>query len=268
MPCTAAWINTASAMKLKYQFILYVVFLHALIAFFAYRYFLTQKYWFIAVEALLILSLFFAFRIYRHLIRPLDLLSSGIQSLKDQDYSINYREIGSPELDELIRVFNTLRDQLRQERTIQQEQHYFLEKLMDAAPVGIIILDGNDRIRQVNRAASRILACLPEVLTGKSCHEINSPFAEYLTDLSENYPKTIRMNGIRNYRITKSYFINLGFRNSFILLDEITNEMLAVEKEAFGKVIRMMSHEVNNSIGATNSILQTLKSFCDSLLWR
>ncbi len=247
-------------MKLKLQFIFYLVFLHAVIAFFAFDYFLSQKYWFLLIEAGLVISFFFAFRIYRHLVRPLDLITSGIQSIKDRDFTINYRKVHNKELDELIDVFNGMIDRLREERTIQQEQHFFLQKLMEAAPVGIIILDGNDRIRQVNKIASRMLKNLPEILTGQKPEEIQSPFASHFGDLAEDEQKTLRINGINSFRITRTHFMNLGFRNSFILIDELTNEVLAAEKEAFGKAIRMMSHEVNNSIGATNSILQTLKT--------
>jgi len=140
---------------------------------------LSQKYWFLIVEAGLIVSFFIAFRIYRHLVRPLDLISSGIQSIKDRDFTINYRKVQNKELNELIDVFNHMIDRLREERTIQQEQHYFLQKLMEAAPVGIIILDGNDRIRQVNRIASRILKILPEILTGKKPEEVHSPMEPF-----------------------------------------------------------------------------------------
>ena len=247
-------------MKLKFQFILYILFLHGVIAFFAFDYFLSQRYWFLIVEAALIISFFVAYRIYRHLIRPLDLISSGIQSIRDQDFTIHYRKVGSKELDELIGVFNNMIEQLREERKIQKEQHLFLQKLMDAAPVGIIILDGEGRIRQLNRAAEEILGIALNDAVGSNLGSLSSPFAEPLLSLQEEAPTTIRLNGIQNFRITKSHFMNLGFRNSFILIDELTNEMLAAEKEAFGKAIRMMSHEVNNSIGATNSILQTLKS--------
>ncbi|MFC2102667.1 PAS domain-containing sensor histidine kinase [Bacteroidota bacterium] len=252
-------------MKLKYQFILYLLFLHGVIAFFAFDYFVSQKYWFLIVEAGLITSFFIAFRIYRHLIRPLELISSGIQSIRDRDFTISYRNVGSKELDELISVYNSMMEQLREERTIQQEQHFFLQKLMDAAPIGIIILDGNEKIRQLNHMAEEILGVTFDGVAGTPLGDLSSPFTEPMLCLREDVPVTLRLNGLRNFRVSKSHFMNLGFRNSFILIDELTNEMLAAEKEAFGKAIRMMSHEVNNSIGATNSILQTLKSFSKSV---
>jgi len=227
-------------MKLKYQFILYLLFLHGVIAFFAFDYFLSQKYWFLIVEAGMILSFFIAFRIYRHLIRPLDLISSGIQSIRDRDFTINYKRVGSKELDELITVFNSMIEQLREERTIQQEQHFFLQKLMDAAPIGIIILDGSEKIRQLNHSAEEILGVRLDDMVGTPLGDLSSPFAEPMLSLKEEFPLTLRLNGIRNFRISKAHFMNLGFRNSFILIDELTNEMLAAEKESFGKAIRMM----------------------------
>jgi nitrogen fixation/metabolism regulation signal transduction histidine kinase len=258
---TAGSKNTTSLMKLKVQFILYLIVLHGFIAIFAYDDFVEQKYWFLAVEAALVVSLVLAFRIYRRLIRPLDLIASGVQSINDRDFSVNFRKTGSRELDELIEVFNRMMEQLRTERKIQQEQHYFLQKLMEASPVGIIILDGNDKIRQVNPAASKILDCQSETLTGLRLEEIRSPLAPWLCRFQEQSAQTIRINGMNSYRMIRGEFMNLGYRNTFLLVDEITGEVMAAEKEAFGKVIRMMSHEVNNSIGATNSILQTLKTF-------
>jgi len=245
-------------MKLKVQFILYLLVLHGIIAYFAFDYFLAQPYWFLLIEAVLIISAVIAFRIYSRMVRPLDLIASGIQSIRDRDFAINFRKSGSRELDGLISVFNQMMEQLRTERRIQQEQHFFLKKLMDAAPVGIIILDGNERIREVNPAASRMLITLPEVLHGKRPGEIPGPLGLFLATLIEDQLQTVRLNGMKSYRIIRGYFMNLGFRNTFLLIDELTNEMLSVEKEAFGKVIRMMSHEVNNSTGATNSLLQSL----------
>src|SRR5690606_4604636 len=58
-------------------------------------------------------------------------------------------------------------------------------------------------------------------------------------------------------RIHKSHFMDRGFRRLFITIEELTAEMLESEKNAFGIIIRMMAHEVNNTLGATNSILET-----------
>ena len=59
------------------------------------------------------------------------------------------------------------------------------------------------------------------------------------------------------YKLQKSHFIDRGFPRHFVMIEELTAEILAAEKKAYGKVIRMMAHEVNNTIGPVNSIMQS-----------
>ncbi len=51
-----------------------------------------------------------------------------------------------------------------------------------------------------------------------------------------------------------------GFRHPFYIIEEFTEELRKAEKEAYGKLIRMMAHEVNNTIGSVNSIMSSVKS--------
>ena len=67
----------------------------------------------------------------------------------------------------------------------------------------------------------------------------------------------ISAEGFEKYKCEVSHFIHRGFKRKFILIQELSKEILEAEKRAYGKIIRMMAHEVNNSIGAINSILQT-----------
>ncbi len=64
------------------------------------------------------------------------------------------------------------------------------------------------------------------------------------------------MNGAVSYKLQKSHFIDRGFPRHFVMIEELTAEILEAEKKSYGKVIRMMAHEVNNTIGPVNSILQ------------
>lgn len=64
-------------------------------------------------------------------------------------------------------------------------------------------------------------------------------------------------NGNQIFKCHKSHFIDRGFAHHFVVIEEFTQEILTAEKKAYGKIIRMMAHEVNNSIGAVNSILDT-----------
>jgi nitrogen fixation/metabolism regulation signal transduction histidine kinase len=73
------------------------------------------------------------------------------------------------------------------------------------------------------------------------------------------------VNGNTTFKIQKSHFIDRGFSRQFIILEELTSEILEAERKAYGNVIRMMAHEINNTIGPVNSILHsTLKSQTNS----
>ena len=66
-----------------------------------------------------------------------------------------------------------------------------------------------------------------------------------------------KLDGISTYKLQKSHFIDRGFSRHFVMIEDLTAEILAAEKNVYGKVIRMMAHEVNNTIGPVNSIMQS-----------
>jgi len=248
-------------MKIKYQFLIYILILHAFIIFFAFDYFRSQKLWFIGMELLLPFSIYAGILIYKNFLKPLELISSGINSIQDRDFSSQFRKVKSKELNRLISVFNHMIDQLRQERRIQREQHHFLEKLIHATPVGIIVLDGNGKIKRLNSAANAMLNNEGESLLGKEIKQAGTQLACILSELDIGEIRNVKINGIESYKISKSHFIDQGFHNHFIIIEELTEEILRTEKTAYGKVIRMMSHEVNNSIGAINSLVKSLRFY-------
>lgn len=189
------------------------------------------------------------------------MLMQGTEAIKDKDFNVKFVKTGKYEMDELINVYNHMIDELRTERTKQEEQHFFLEKLIQTSPTGIIILDYEDKVQQINPAALELLGVDEKEIKGKYLHEINHVVTQQITQLSSGEAKTITLSGAATYKIQKSHFVDKGFQRHFIMIEELTAEILAAEKKAYGKVIRMMAHEVNNTIGPVNSILESaLKS--------
>lgn len=163
-------------------------------------------------------------------------------------------------MDALIEVYNAMIDELRTERTRQEEQHFFLAKLIHTSPTGIIILDFDENVANLNPKASILLGFSEKEWVGKSIHDIAHPFFKTISSLKTGESKTVLWNSARTFKVQKAHFVDRGFARYFIMIEELTTEILLAEKQAYGKVIRMMSHEVNNSIGAVNSILDTTLS--------
>ncbi len=234
-----------------------MVILHLLTLVLTYFIFSDNKIFFIASEVVVIISAVIAWQLYRQLIQPLKLLMQGVEAIKDKDFNVKLISTGKHEVDELIEVYNRMMDELRKERTMQEQQHFFLEKLIFTSPTGIIILDYDNRIQQVNPKALQLLSVSEESLKGYSIDELEHPLIQQIRELQSGETTMARVDGISSFKLQKSHFVDRGFSRHFIMIEDLTAEILAAEKKVYGKVIRMMAHEVNNTIGPVNSIMQS-----------
>ncbi|QEC68928.1 HAMP domain-containing protein [Panacibacter ginsenosidivorans] len=248
-------------MKLRTKYLLFVIILHLTALVLSFFIFKDDKLIFIISEVFILLSAFISWQLYNELIQPLKMLMQGTEAIKDRDFNIKFVETGKYEMDQLINVYNQMIDQLRTERTKQEEQHFFLEKLIQTSPTGIMILDYEDRVQQINPMALQLLNIKEKEVVGKSIDAIEHPVMKQLKLLPSGKSATVTFDAVTTYKLQKSHFIDRGFPRHFIMIEELTAEILAAEKKAYGKVIRMMAHEVNNTVGPVNSIIQsTLQS--------
>jgi nitrogen fixation/metabolism regulation signal transduction histidine kinase len=246
-------------MKLKISYILLILFIAVFYIYLSLQLLPEKKIQFLLSELLIVLILFCAFRLYRRFFGPLNLINAGIQAIREQDFNTQFVELEQPEMNTLIKVYNEMLKRLRMERLEKQEKSMLLEQLIDASPSGIIVLDFENRIDVLNPAARALITQDSEDLSGYALCSLKNPLAQALSHLKNDESRVITLNGIRKFKCQKSYFIDRGFQRHFILIEELSEEIAQTEKNAYGKVIRMMSHEVNNSIGAINSILETIR---------
>jgi len=222
-----------------------MVALHLVCLVLSYFIFESHKLLFILAETVILVSIVISLNLYKQLINPLVYLKQGVNAIKDQDFNVKFLATGQKEVDELVDVYNRMIDELRTERTKQQEQHFFLEKLIQTLPTGIVILDYDGEVKQINPKAKEIISAFPSLL-------------EQLKLLQVGGAKIIRIGGLRSYKVQKSKFIDRGFEQVFMMIAEVTAEIFEAEKNVYSKVIRMMAHEVNNTVGPVNSIMNSV----------
>ncbi|RDB05176.1 sensor histidine kinase [Runella aurantiaca] len=244
-------------MKLSTKFISFIVIIHLVAVGLSLYIFKKEPLFFIASEVFIMLSLFIAWQLYNEMIQPLNLLMTGVEAIKDRDFNVKFLKTGKYEMDRLIEIYNQMIDQLRTERTRQEEQHFFLEKLIHTSPTGILMMDFDENITAINPKAQAMLSIQADAVLHRALSSIQHPVLQALSHLKTGESRTINFNGLETYKCQKAHFMDRGFPRYFIMLEELTTEILAAEKNAYGKVIRMMAHEVNNSVGAVNSILDT-----------
>ena len=117
-------------MRLRTKFILVISILHMVTLVLSFYLFKDHGIYFIIAELLIIVSLIFSWQLYQQMLRPLQTLVDGIEAIKDKDFNVKFIRTGTYEMDRLIEVYNEMMDHLKTERTRQEQQHFFLEKLI------------------------------------------------------------------------------------------------------------------------------------------
>ncbi|WP_347158883.1 sensor histidine kinase [Pontibacter chitinilyticus] len=252
-------------MSLRTKFILFAVLVHGLLIGLGFFLLLENKFLFLGMELVILVSIYVTAQLYRSFFQPLQLIRAGIESIKDKDFSTKFAAVGQRELDELVNVYNRMIDQLRHERVAQAEKHFLLDKLIQASPAGIILLGFDNQVESINPAAERYLGARQEELLGKHVSELPEAWAAQLKTLPTGQSATFRIHGTWIYRCHRAHFLDRGFQHYFIIIEELTEAILQNERQAYEKVIRVMSHEVNNTTGAINSILGSLGFYTPQL---
>lgn len=243
-------------MNLRFKYFFYIIFIHLALGVALYFLFQEKKFAFLACELGILISLSIGLYFYRQFMFPFTLLESGKNVIKEEDFTIKYVPTGNSEVDNLITVYNTMIETLRKEKTKTAEQSYFLENFIRSSPLGIIIMNFDNEFYLVNDTAKKLFDLIKP--QGMKLDEIDHPLTKALQNMNSFEEQIISIEGIQKYKCKKHEIIHQGFSRQFVIIEELTKELLEAEKNAFGKVIRMMAHEVNNSMGAVNSILDSL----------
>lgn len=214
---------------------------------------------FYLIEGLITLTLIYLIYFYRKVIKPLNSIAGGMDLLRAQDFSSRLAPVGQREADRIVQVFNRMMDQLKEERLRLREQNHFLDLLISVSPMGVIILTLDEKISMANKASLEFMdEGEEENLIGKSMDELTGTLAEELKRLPKGATETIRLSNSRIYRCSRLSFIDRGFAHPFYLIESLTADVMKAEKKAYEKVIRMIAHEVNNSVAGITSTLDTV----------
>ena len=196
---------------------------------------------------------------YRKIVKPLNSIGSGMELLREQDVSSRLSPVGQYEADRIVNVFNRMMEQLKNERLRLREQNNFLDLLIKASPMGVILTTLDEDLSELNPMAQKMLGVRQEDVLGKKMNEIDSPLAAELANVPKGETATVRLNDSNIYRCTHSSFIDRGFQHPFFLIESLTDEVMKAEKKAYEKVIRMIAHEVNNTTAGITSTLDTVE---------
>lgn len=252
-------------MTLRRKLIFYLVLIHLFFGVVAAFVIYDQPTWFFAIEVVFALSFWLGYRLIHSMFVPLELIGTGSDLIEERDFGTHFLEVGQPEMDHLIEVYNRMIDGLRQERLRTEEKDRLLDRLIESSPSGIVTCDLDGKIESVNPSAGMILGIDAVRLRGRAPEEIDHPILVAISSLDKGESTVATVQGRRRFRCRRAVFLDRGFEKPFFLIDELTEELRAFEKAAYERLIRMVSHEVNNSTGAVRSLLESASNYAGQL---
>ena len=214
-------------------------------------------------DGVLLLGVLLLFR--WQIVEPLHLMETGMLLLREQDFSSRLRRVGQTDADNIVDVFNRMMDALKAERLHVREQNQLFDLIFRSSPMGILILDLDRRVDSVNPSGERLLGVSLEAVRGKRLDECSFDLCEDLCSLAMDEVRTVRLTDSNIYRCSRQSFLNGGFRHTFYLVEMLTEEVSQAERKAYEKVIRMIAHEVNNTVAGVTSTLDTLETAMEDM---
>jgi PAS domain S-box-containing protein len=193
-----------------------------------------------------------------HVVRPLQTVSNVLAALRERDYTLRARG-SNPEdaLGLLLLELNSLGDDLRAQRLGALEATALLRRVMEEIDVAIFAFDAEHALRLVNRSGAALLGRAPEQLLGRDAASLG-----LASSLAGDTPRVDALafpGRAGRWEVRRGTFRQGGLPHQLLVLTDVSRALSDEERQAWKRLIRVLSHELNNS-------LAPIKSIADSLL--
>ncbi len=253
-------------MTLSRRLNLYLGFIFVILAVLCFEQFKETPLLIVGLEAALVALAICGYLLFRQVFQPLEQLHNATHLLQEEEFSVKVRSVGHKEMDDLIQIYNRMVERLRQERIQNREQEYFLQKVLKITRTAVIGFHYDDRIENLNPATENLFGLSNQEMVDRTLSQLKHPLGDALAALEPGKARIIPYQGRRRLKCEHAQFVDRGFYKKFMFINELTEELRQTEKEAYGKLIRIISHEINNSLGAASSLLHSLEHYCDQLV--
>jgi len=194
-----------------------------------------------------------------HTIRPLQTMSNLLAALREGDYSIRARGArGDNALGEVLLEINSLGETLRLQRLGAFEATALLRTIMSEIDVAVFTFDPKRRLRLVNRAGETLLGQPMDKLLGRTASELS---LQRCLEVDEDEPLTLNFPGASGrWGIRRSTFREEGLPHDLLVLTDLSRTLREEERRAWQRLVRVLGHEMNNSLAPIKSLAATLES--------
>jgi nitrogen fixation/metabolism regulation signal transduction histidine kinase len=194
----------------------------------------------------------------------LQTLSNLLAAMREEDFSVRARGASRDDaMGEVMIEVNSLSETLREQRLGALEATALLRTVMEEIDVAIFTFDNENKLRLVNRAGERLLARPVERLLGFTAAELGlgaSLEGEPVRTMELTFP-----GGSGRWGMRRGLFRQAGLPHHLVVLSDLSRALRDEERQAWQRLIRVMGHELNNSLAPIQSVAQSLESGLNSL---
>jgi len=198
-----------------------------------------------------------AMALHEQTVRPLQTLANVVAALREEDYSFRARGAATDDaLGELSLEVNALADLLADQRVRVIEATALLRRVVEEIDAPLFAFDPEHTLRLVNPAGERFLQQAAVRLIGRKANEVG--LADCLNVASESLIELPGTSGSARWLVRRSQFREKGVPHTLIVLSDVSRALRGEERKAWQRLIRVLGHELNNSLAPIKSIAGSL----------
>jgi two-component system nitrogen regulation sensor histidine kinase NtrY len=206
----------------------------------------------------------FGFSVRERVASPLRTLANLLEAMREGDYSIRARgSKGRDAMSEVMVQVNAMSATLRAQRLGALEATTLLKKVMEEIDVSIFAFDAEHRLRLLNRAAERLIGEPAERVLAREASSLG--LQAYLEGDTEHIVQHTFKGGAGRWSISRSSFREGGLPHQLLVVTDLTRPLREEELKAWQRIVRVLGHELNNSLAPIKSIAGSLENILTRL---
>jgi nitrogen fixation/metabolism regulation signal transduction histidine kinase len=212
----------------------------------------------IAIVAAALFWLACGFAVRRRLVYPLQALANLVEAVRHGDYTLRGRRAARGDaLGEVVYELNTLGASLQSQRLASMEAAAFVQTVLAEVDFAVFAFDGEQRLKLVNRAGSELLGRSTEALIGRTATDLG--LARVLEAGAGSVLALTFPSRSGRFEVRRREFREAGVPHTLLLVSDLSRTLREEERRAWQRLIRVVGHEINNSLAPIKSLAGTLR---------
>jgi len=196
-------------------------------------------------------------------VRPLQVMANLLAGLREGHFTLRARE---PQADDVLgavqREINALQETLKEQRLGAMEAGALLQRVMEEIDVAVFAFDETGALRLANRSGERLLGQPVERATGRTAPQLG--LEQCLTGETPRIVElTLRGAATGRWEVRRRPFRQGGLPLDLVVLTDISRVLRSEERQLWQRLVRVLSHEINNSLAPIKSLVGTLTGMMD-----